>query len=385
MSKTVVILGAGMTGLPLTHYILDHYASRHDLKVILISRSDEFYWNIASPRAVIPNQLDDDKVLYSIPETFSRHPVERFEFVVGVAETWYPDRSSVAVVFENGGKRVVQYDTIIVATGSDCNDNMPWKMVGSPKETRAVLSKVRTDMFKAHSIVVAGGGPTGVELAGELGYEYATTGKKKVTLVMADAQPLDTRLMPSTRLAARKELEKLNVNIISDTKLSRSAANEKGGYTLELTHHNGVKETMHTDILLPTWGIRYNTSFAPPSLLEPNSRLRVNGTLRSPNYDNVFVVGDAANLDSYAARVREAQVRHLASALEKYFPGEDVPEYVAEDKVTMTVAVGRGRGVGQLGNFGLWTLLVWWFKGRHMCTNIVPEYVRGKTLILGAF
>lgn len=99
----------------------------------------------------------------------------------------------------------------------------------------------------------------------------------------------------------------------------------------------------------------------------------------------MFVVGDAADLDSYAARVREAQVRHLASALGKYFAGETVPEYIVEYRVTMTVAVGRGLGVGQLGNLGLWSLLIWWFKSRHMCTDIVPDYVRGKTLILGSF
>ncbi|KAF2168815.1 hypothetical protein M409DRAFT_65201 [Zasmidium cellare ATCC 36951] len=354
MSKTIVILGAGLTGLPLAHYILKHYADKFDLKVILLSRSNEFYWNIAAPRAVIPNQLDDEKVLCSIPEAFANYPPRRFEFIVGTAEGWEPDKKSVTVVLDDGNRRDVRYDTIIVATGSDYNDNMPWKLVGNQQETRAALAKMRTDIAKAKSIVVAGGGPTGVELAGELGYEYATTGKKKVTLVMTENQPLDCRLMTSTRLATREELERLN-----------SSIDEKGGYALELTHNDGTKEALHTDLFLPTWGIRYNTSFAPPSLLEPNGRLKVTNTLRSPNYDNVFLVGDAANLDSYAARV--------------------VPEYLAEDKVTMTVAVGRERGVGQLGNLGLWSLLIWWFKSRHMCTNIVPDYVKGKTLILGAF
>src|SRR4051812_1301399 len=49
MPKTFLILGAGMTGIPLAHYVLKHYSAKHDLKVILVSRSDEFYWNIGAP------------------------------------------------------------------------------------------------------------------------------------------------------------------------------------------------------------------------------------------------------------------------------------------------------------------------------------------------
>lgn len=48
MSKTVVILGAGLAGLPLAHHILKNKADKYDLKVVLVSPSDEFYWNLAS-------------------------------------------------------------------------------------------------------------------------------------------------------------------------------------------------------------------------------------------------------------------------------------------------------------------------------------------------
>lgn len=238
MSKTVVILGAGLTGLPLAHYILKHYADKFDLKVMLVSRSNEFYWNIVAPRAVIPNQLGDEKVLYSIPEAFAHYPPHRFEFVLGTAEKWDPYKSSVNVALDDGNRRDVQYDTIIVATGSDYNDNMPWKSLDSAQKTRAALASMRANIAKAESIVIAGGGPTGVELAGELGYEYATTSRKKVTLIMTDTQPLDSRLMVSTRLATRKELEKLNANIIADTKVTKSSVDTKGGYALELTHRD---------------------------------------------------------------------------------------------------------------------------------------------------
>lgn len=74
MPKTFVILGAGLTGLPLTHYVLKHYANKHDLTVILVSRPDEFYWNIETPRAAIPGQFTDDRVFFLVPKAFAKYP-----------------------------------------------------------------------------------------------------------------------------------------------------------------------------------------------------------------------------------------------------------------------------------------------------------------------
>lgn len=383
MPKTVLILGAGFAGLPLAHYILKNYVDKFDLKVILVSRSREFYWNIAAPRAVIPGQFKDDAVLLDIPTAFAGYPAQRFEFVLGTVDSWKPDEDAV-VVKVSGDERSIQYSTIIVATGSEYLDSMPWKLGETEEQTHIALARMRSDIERAETIVVGGAGPTGVEFAGELGYEYAKIGKKKVTLVMADAHPFESRVMPATRMAAVKELEKLGVSLLTKTRITKVSKSERGGQTLELTKNDGSRSTLEAALFVPTWGVKYNTTFAPDALKEANGQLKVTSTLRSPGYDNVFLVGDAAKLDSYAAAVREVQVRHLAKALGKYFAGEEVPEYSTPEKVTITATVGRGRGVGQLGNINLWSLFVWYFKGRHMCTNIAADYVAGKTLILGS-
>ncbi|KAM0420639.1 hypothetical protein ACHAPT_011555 [Fusarium lateritium] len=385
MTKSFIILGAGLTGLPLAHHILKHYATKHDLKVILVSRSDEFYWNIATPRAAIPGQFTDDQIFFSIPKAFSNDPSQRFEFVLGNVETWDPDKNTVAVNQSDGQTRVLHYDTILVATGSDYVDNMPWKLVGTSQETRASLAKLRDAVAKAKSIVVGGGGPTGVEFAGELGHEYAKTGTKDVTLMITDKLPLESKNLEATRQAAKKELEKLNVKIITSTRVTNTTNKAGGRSILELTKADGTKETLETDLFVPTWGVTFNTSFAPSSLLEPNGRLKVTTTLRAPGYDNVFLAGDAANADSYAATIREPQVRYLAAAIGQYLAGAKVQEYSPQTKVGLAASVGPGRGVGQMGNFNMWSFLVWYFKARHMCTNVAAEYAAGESLILGSF
>ena len=384
MAKTFLILGAGMTGLPLAHYVLKHYASKHDLKIILVSRSDEFYWNIGAPRAAIPGQLTDKKVLFSIPKVFAKYPTQRFEFVLGMVKTWVPDQNYVAVTPSDGQTRRIDYHTILVATGSDYADHMPWKLVGTSQDTHDSLAKLREEVDKAKSIVVGGGGPTGVEFAGELGYQYAKTDKKKVTLVITESLPLESKILEATRQAAKKELEKLKVKIISNARITETTSSA-GETLLRLTKADGSKETLETDLFVPTWGVTSNTSFAPPSLLEPDGRLKVTKSLRAPGYDNVFLAGDAASLDSYAAAIREPQVRYLATALGQYFAGGQVPDFPPQTKVAMTASVGPGRGIGQIGGFNVWSFLIWYYKSRHMCTNIAPEYAAGNTLILGSF
>jgi NADH dehydrogenase FAD-containing subunit len=385
MSKTVVILGAGLTGLPLAHYILKHYADKFDLRLVLVSRSDELYWNIAAPRAAIPGQFNDEQVFYAIPPAFAKYPAHRFEFVHGNVVAWRPDNSTVDVVLHQGLEREIVYHTLVVATGSDYSAGMPWKLIGTTQETKTALDKLRSDVKKADSIVVGGGGPTGVEFAGELGYEYAKARNKKVTLIMSDPLPLDSRVRDATRIAAKKELEKLNVIIIADARVTKVRDNNVGGKIIELTKSDGTQETLETDLFTPTWGVKFNTSFAPPSLQESNGRLKVTKTLRSPGYNNVFLVGDCANMDSYAAMVREKQVRYLASALGQYFKGANLDEFIPQEKIGMTVAIGRSRGVGDVLGLNMWSFFVWYFKGRHMCTNISAEYVAGDKLILGAF
>ncbi|RTE83208.1 hypothetical protein BHE90_002196 [Fusarium euwallaceae] len=385
MPKNFVILGAGLTGLPLAHCVLKHYSTKHDLKVILISRSDEFYWNIATPRAAIPGQFTDDQIFFSIPKVFSKYPSQRFEFVLGKVEIWDPDENSVTVNQSDGQTRVLHYDTILVATGSDYVDNMPWKLVGTSQETHSSLAKLRDAVDKAKSIVVGGGGPTGVEFAGELGHEYAKTGKKQVTLVVTDKLPLESKNLEATRQAAMKELEKLNVKIITNTRVTNTTHEAGGGSTLELTKTDGTRRMLEADLFVPTWGVTFNTYFAPSSLLESNGRLKVTSSLRAPGYGNVFLAGDAANADSYAATIREPQVRYLATAIGQYLAGAKVQKYSPETKVGLAASVGPSRGVGQMGNFNMWSFLVWYFKARHMCTNVAAEYAAGESLILGSF
>jgi NADH dehydrogenase FAD-containing subunit len=77
-----------------------------------------------------------------------------------------------------------KYDILIIATGSRSASPGPWKTsLKGYDDTVKGLHEMQEAVGKAKTIVVGGGGATGVETAGELKFEYGD--KKEITLVSA--------------------------------------------------------------------------------------------------------------------------------------------------------------------------------------------------------
>jgi NADH dehydrogenase FAD-containing subunit len=173
MAKTVVILGAAYSGIPVAHYLLKHTAAKvkDGLKVVLVAPNSDFYWHNASVRGILPGQIPDDKLFYPIAASFSKYPTEHFDFVLGKAHAVDPANNSLVVRKADGFEQTIQYDELVIATGSSYKDGSPFKDGASTEDTKAALSEWRKKIDAAKTIVVAGGGATGVEVAAELGEE----------------------------------------------------------------------------------------------------------------------------------------------------------------------------------------------------------------------
>lgn len=64
--------------------------------------------------------------------------------------------------------------------------------------------------------------------------------------------------------------------------------------------------------------------------------------------------------------------------LGSYFSGEPIKPYAFDpDKVELALTIGRDRGTGQAGSLRLWSLLVWFLKGRHLGTDTADAFARG--------
>ncbi|KAJ2983993.1 hypothetical protein NQ176_g283 [Zarea fungicola] len=378
--KTIVILGTGLAAVPVIHQTMKSTVlNRRDLKMIVVSPNTHFVWTIAMPRAIVPGQFTDEKVLYELQPTFKEYPAEKFEFVLGTTRNLDPVSKTVTITLNAApdSTRSIAYDTLIIATGAASHDDMPWKASNNTEDTISKLHSVQDKIQTAETIVVAGGGITGVEAVGELGYEYSRNGSKKVYFIHTDDLPLSPIALPSVRRQVRTELDRLKVMTIPNTKVT--TVSTKGSDTiLELTAADGTTTKLTAQAYIPCLGVVPNTSFAPASILNANGYIKQTTSLQVENHPDIFVLGDAGSLEDNRATIAELQALHLIAALPLHLDGKPMAEYKPAEKPLLAITVGRGRGTGQVFNFKVFSFVVWYMKGRLLGTDYADALAAGK-------
>jgi apoptosis-inducing factor 2 len=368
---TLVVLGAGLGGLPLTHHVLKHTVPEvPDLRVVLVTPNSDWYLSVASVRGVVPGQIPDEKLFYPLKPRFTKYPAKNFEMVLGTAETLQPEDNSVIIATNDGGKRKISYDTLVVATGARPSDSkVPFKNLSNTEETKAALHSLQKDMAAAKTIVVAGGGSTGLETAGEIGFEYSQYGKKQVIFVHDNNLPLSSVFREDVRRGAINELEKLKVKVIPNTKVTSVQETGKGAKTLELTNNKGEVQTIVADVYLAATGTIPNSSYVPPNMLNSSGYIKQTTFLQAEGYKNIFVIGDVGSLENDTAKVADAQAIHAAKNLKAHFTGAKLAEYTPDTKLMMGITLGRSRATGQVGTMKIFSIIIWYFKGRYVGTD----------------
>ncbi|KAH0530388.1 hypothetical protein TsFJ059_005010 [Trichoderma semiorbis] len=385
MTHTIVVLGAGLAAAPVIRQVMRNtILPSNELRMIVVTPSTHFSWPIAMPRVVVPGQMDFDKVFYPLAPTFSKYPADKFELVLGAADLLDPIGQTINVSLNSGEERVIPYNTLIIATGTTAKDNMPWKLLGTIEQTRRSLQRLQSDIAKAETIVVAGGGLTGTETAGQLGFEYAKTNKKKVYFIYNSDLPLMPPIQQNVRKQAKTELEKMSVVLIPNTTVSKVTASENG-IVLELYDKNGATKSLTTQAYVSTTGQAPNTRFVPLDMLDSHNFIKQTTTLQAEGFPNIFVLGDVGNLEGCKAQYAESQALHLIKALPAYLDGKRMPEYQLNTKVFYGITLGRSRATGQMGNMKLFSWFIWYLKGRTFLTESGSLIAAGKKTLTTTF
>ena len=245
------------------------------------------------------------------------------------------------------------------------------KLIGNHEDTLKSLHSLQDKIAAAKTIVIAGGGATGVETSGELGFKYGDT--KDIHLITgAD------RLLPSVRedvgADAKTELEKLHVKVKTGTKITST---QSVGAQTKLTLSDG--KTMTADVYLPTIGLFANTSFLPKTLLAANGDVKVDAYFHVEGYTDVFAAGDAANAQAKSVLNAAAQTTSLAANLDKVLTGhgDQLVEFKPSTNVILAATVGRSRAVAIGGNWRIPSLVIWFLKCRNMLLENFPKTISG--------
>jgi NAD(P)H-nitrite reductase large subunit len=167
--KNIVILGGSYAGITAAHGILKHTAKAGLFKITLVSPSTHHYGNMAAARGILPDQFTDDQLFVPIAPGFAQYPKSQFEFILASAESLDVKAKKVRISSATGHS-TLDYDFLILATGSRTTVPTPLKGLESTEVTKAALNDFQARVSKAKKIVVAGAGITGVEVAGELAY-----------------------------------------------------------------------------------------------------------------------------------------------------------------------------------------------------------------------
>ncbi|KAM0343303.1 hypothetical protein ACHAPU_008755 [Fusarium lateritium] len=384
-SKTIVVLGAGPAALPVIRQtMVNHVLKRNDLKMVVVAPNTHFHWPVAMPRVVVPGQIPDDKVLIPFEPIFNTYPSDKFEWIQGKAVALETAANVVSVELNSSvSVREVNYHTLVIATGSRTRDGMVWKGTGTTEETKAKLHDVQSQISKAKTVVVSGGGMTGSETAGELGFEYSQHGTKEVIFIYSSDLPLAPPATEAVRKQTLKELEKLKVKAMpKSTVISATPTPGSSDIVLEVRSSDGTTKKITTQAYLPATGTIPNTEFVPKTLLDNNGYIKQTTRLQVQGLKNVFVIGDAGNLENSQLGFADSQALYLVKALPNYIDGAETLEYAPATKPMFAVSLGRSRGTGQMGTWKLFSILVWLAKGRYLGTDKASDWAAGKRTLM---
>ncbi|KAG0492389.1 hypothetical protein HPP92_005787 [Vanilla planifolia] len=180
---------------------------------------------------------------------------------------------------------LIPYDYVVIATGHTYN---------SVKTRRERLQKFQEDNLKircANSIMIVGGGPTGVELAAEIALDYPD---KKVTLVHSGPRLLQF-IGPKAAAKAFEWLKSRNVEVLLEQSIDLDSISPT-----DREFRTSTGELVLADYYFSCVGKPIGSSWLQESIvkgyLDRKGRLMVDENLRVGGLPNVFAIGDITDI-----------------------------------------------------------------------------------------
>lgn len=341
MTKSIgscVVVGGGPAGVFVAKNL-----KKKGVKVTIVDRQDYLDWSLASPRSVVrPDDVETYSYVMPHEEVCQFHEAE---FVHCAVSRIGPK----SVSLENG--TTLEADTVVVAIGGQYASGGIWKP--SPDQTTRELriAAFRSELErakKAKSIVIAGAGPTGVEVAGEIKSEFPD---KKVTLVGTYMSSSSA----SMRKRSKEALKKLGV-LFAEGRVEATGPDGDG----KVATTKG--ETIDADLVWNAAGMVYaGKDLADDALssdVTSRGQFSCRPTLQLNGCDSVFACGDVVEVpegchaDVKGIKHAEDTAKIVAANVVNSLSSKPLSEFKWSAKpvaTPMMSALGPNVGVGDLG------------------------------------
>jgi len=323
----IIILGGSYAGLAVAHNFLDkivHQLSTFEgapiYRIVIVSPFTHVYWNLCAPRALVsPSLIHPEDAFMPIRPALARHVPGAITFVHGwatgidtsarkvmVEQVTIPEEdlanskpeassTSAAEASESssvppnkshcsnaahrstGKIETLRYHALVLATGSSTPSPI-FSLHGGHAETLAELHALHLKIESAHSVLIVGGGPTGVETAGQLATHYNQcsrwkTFKTKRLRPKATTHPHALTRAPKVLVppleGANKDKEKRG-----STDSASTASGQDASLTEIAKHDSGISAQVGTA------HAKFPTPLSPPHTHVPKTVTLVSGSTR---------------------------------------------------------------------------------------------------------
>ncbi|MBC7888618.1 MAG: NAD(P)/FAD-dependent oxidoreductase [Ferruginibacter sp.] len=382
----LIIIGGGFGGLRLARNL----SNKPGIDITLI---DRFNYHQFQPLfyQVATAGLDASNISFPLRKVFQKSKNIRFR----MAEVQQIVSDKNLVVTDIGE---FPYDALIIATGADTNffgnQNMidhafPMKSTVEAIQLRhrllhnfedALNAENEPDLQRLMTIVVVGGGPTGVELSGAIAdmkryqlpkdYPELDFNKMKIYLLEGSGKTLGN-MSEKSSVESMRYLNKLGVTVLTNTILK-----DFDGQKALL--QNG--ETIPTSMVIWAAGIKGNVPGGiSKELIARGNRIRVDRHCLVTGYANIYAIGDVAYMEEPAfpnghpqvapvAMQQADMLTHNLRRVEMKSGSDQLQEFVYSDSGSMAT-VGRNLAVVDMpkpklhfGGFFAW--MIW--MGLHL-------------------
>ncbi|KAF2753431.1 FAD/NAD(P)-binding domain-containing protein [Pseudovirgaria hyperparasitica] len=408
--KNIVILGGSWAGINSAHYFLKNVLPKlpqdtTTYKVFLISPSSKYWHRVGGPRAIISKTaLPREKLIQDIPSHFTHYPDGIFTFIEATATALDTEARTVnyRLTTTTSATEAIPYHALLIATGVSSRF-APFNHLADITVLESALDQTSAKIASASTIVIAGGGPAGVETAGEIASFkngepawYAGTNTHptaKITLLTSDAKLLPF-LRPALAQRAHRYLARLGVTVTYNTRVESTTDSAAGDQTI-INLSSG--EQMTADLYIPALGVVPNTAFAPPHILTAQGKINSDKALRVVSAGpRVYAVGDVGahvtrgGIMAIAAQVPVAMTNLHRDLLACAAADGDEktgvvatasgPDRVYEEDMreNQSVPVGRGKAVGAFGGWRMPSFMLWLVKGRDYLLWTAGMQLSGK-------
>ncbi|PQB04641.1 NAD(P)/FAD-dependent oxidoreductase [Aureitalea marina] len=374
----IVVIGGGFAGISAIRQL-----TRVPAQIVLFDRHN---YHTFQPLLyqVSTAGLEPDSIAYPLRKVFRKH--KDFHFRMAQVERIDPEKKTILT---NIG--TLSYDYLIIATGTKTNyfgnaqierNSMPMKTVAQALDIRSLMLQniEKADREENASrrkqlltFVIAGAGPTGVELAGALAefrkgilgkdYQYLDRSDMRVVLIEGSGRVL----VAMSEFASKKSqqfLERMGVEVLLNTLVT--------DYDQEVVKTQTGQEIPAATFIWSAGVTGNSVAGLHESAYVPRAnRYPVNAFNEIEGMEQVYALGDVAlmkterypNGHPQVAQPAIQQGKNLGKNLVRHLAGKPMRAFRYFDKGTMAT-IGRNKAVCDIGRYrfsGFFAWMVWMF------------------------